>query len=63
MKKFLLHLKYVWIALGTVLFWRAVWHSIDRIPGINDSVFFDITTGILGLLILWRVSKGLHNLD
>lgn len=63
MKKRFSHSQYVIIAIATVIFWRAVWHLIDRIPGINDSFIFDILTGSLGLLVLWYVTKSFKHLD
>ena len=57
------HFHYIAIAFGTVLFWRGAWNLIDRIPGIGDTFLFDIATGVIGLLMLYALTKSFKHLD
>jgi hypothetical protein len=57
------HLHYIAIAFGTVLFWRGTWNLIDRIPGISDTFLFDIATAVIGLIMLYALTKSFKHLD
>ena len=36
------HVHYIVFAFATVLFWRGMWHLMDKIPVINDYFISDI---------------------
>jgi hypothetical protein len=57
------NIHYVGIALATVLFWRATWNILDRLAAPNDSYLLDALTGLLGLLLLWYLTRSLKHLD
>lgn len=57
------NIHYIGIALATVLFWRATWNILDRLTAEQDGYLVDIITGILGLLMLWYLTRSLKHLD
>ena len=62
-KKDLGNIHYIGIAFATVLFCRAAWNILDRLTANQDGYILDILTGILGLLLLWYLTRSLKHLD
>lgn len=56
------HNHYIIFAFGTVLFWRGTWHLLDRIPVVNDYFISDIISALIGLGLLWWISRGFKHL-
>lgn len=62
-RKKLKNAHYIGIAFATVLFWRAIWHLMDRVPLLTDSALADIVTGLFGLGLLWALTRSFKHLD
>ena len=56
------HNHYIIFAFATVLFWRGVWHLLDRIPFVNDYFISDVISALIGLGLIWWVSRGFRHL-
>jgi hypothetical protein len=56
------HNHYIIFAFATVLFWRGTWHLLDRIPLVNDYYISDAASALIGLLLIWWVSRGFRDL-
>lgn len=56
------HNHYILFAIATVMFWRGIWGLLDKIPFLSDHFLADILSAIVGLLILWWVSRGFRHL-
>ena len=54
---------YIGIAIATVLFWRASWNILDRLLPLDSSYLTDILTGLLGLCMLWLLTRNFKHLD
>jgi len=53
---------YITFSLATVLFWRGIWHILDKIPIINGYLISDIISVFVGVILLWWVSRGFKNI-
>jgi len=53
---------YIIFSFATVLFWRGIWHILDKISIINGHIISDAISVIVGLLLLWWISGGFKNI-
>jgi hypothetical protein len=62
-RKKLKQVHYIGIAFATVLFWRAAWNILDRLLAFDTSYISDVLTGLLGLSLLWLLTRNFKHLD